>query len=275
MKVWRGILAFLALMGLSLLTFASAQDKEKAAKDDAKKEAVKKDDVKKDDVKKDDAKKDKDEPKKEDSKREKKEGKDDKGKDDKGKDEEKLVYGNVVDGKINRFASESSKDFTLEIMMPDPKKMYGIQKWYSDTLAGIFGERDPVQRARRMNNLQMEMAKKQANPLETHTVQDVEVRAVDKMVVRCMYPPLEYDDKGNLKRWTAKELSALKGKSRLPGYPSEYETLKPGHFVSAYFAKVDRPKGGPPKKKLDDDIELIGARPEIVMIVIKGEPTGR
>ena len=252
MNVWSRLFAFFALTGLALVTAASAGDKKDKA--DAKTDKT-------------EAKDDKKEDKKEDKKKADK-------KKEEVKDEEKVVYGSTAEGKIKRFASESSKDFTLEVLQPDPKKIYAFKEWQAGQIRAI-ATANPVNgdRARRIVQYQADLAKKQANPLETMTAQDVEVRAVDKVVVRALYPPLEYDDKGNLKRWTAKELAALRGKTKLPGYPSEYETLKPNHVVTVYFAKVEAPKG--PKKKLDDDVALGATKPEVVMIVIKAEPIGR
>ncbi|MFO0964783.1 MAG: hypothetical protein U0793_04230 [Gemmataceae bacterium] len=245
MNVWSRLLAFFALSGLALVTVASAGDKKDKA----------------------DAKTDKD------AKTDAKEKKGDKKKED-AKEEEKVVYGGTAEGKIKRFASESSKDFTLEVLMRDPKKEYNLAVWQAQ-------QRDAIARANPRNGdqarallrYQQELAKKMANPLETMTAQDVDMRAVDKIVVRSLYPPMEYDDKGNIKRWTEKELRALRGKTKLPGYPSEYENLKPNHIVTVYLAKIEAPKG--PKKKLDDDAALGSTKPEVVMIVIKAEPIGR
>lgn len=253
MNPWSRLLACLALCGLTLLTVASAQDKDKVDK------AAKKDVEKKDPEKKDDAKK----PEKKTEPRE--------------PAEEKVVYGSTAEGKIKRFASESNKDFVVEVLMPDPKKMFNFKKWQYDQQVHIASTdpRNPRERALRMARYQQELAKKQANPLETHSAQDVEVRAGEKMVVRSLYPPPTYDEKGNLKTYTAKELAALRGRTKLPGYPADLEDVRVGSWVTVYLAKVEAPKGGIPKKKLlEDDVEIGATKPEVVMLVIKAEPMG-
>lgn len=244
MNLWSRLFACLTLSGLALTAVVSAQDKDKKTTDTEEKKEPKTD--------------------KKDSKS-----------DDKEPVEEKVVHGAIVAGKIKRFSSEGSKDIVLEVYSPDPMKIYNFKKWQSDQIRGIANERNPLERQRRQIRFQQEMAKKNANPLETQSVKDFEVRAVDGVKVRSNYPPIEYDDKGNLKAWTAKEKAALKGKSKLPGYPSEYETLRPGHFVQVYMAKIEAPKAGGLLKKKLDDIELGAAKPEVVMIVITGEPVSR
>lgn len=245
------IFACLSLCALALFTVASAQEAK-----DAK------------DAKKEDKKEDKKDSKKED----KKASKDDK---EKGKEpaEEKVVFDKILEGKIKRFASESSKDIVLEVLQLDPKKVINFNNWQADQLRHIASTnpKDPAERARRTIRYQQELAKKKSNPMETMTAKDVEIRALDSTKTRSLYPPLEYTDKGELKKWTAKELAALKGKSRLPGYPVDYDALRPGMFVQAYMAKVETPKGGTKKKLLDDDPDLGSAKPEVVMIVVTNE----
>ena len=61
------------------------------------------------------------------------------------------------------------------------------------------------------------------------------------------------------------------GGSKLPGYPAEFESLKPGQFVEIYMAKTKTPirtKGKGIKLDDDDDPRM---RPEVVMIVILQE----
>ncbi len=97
-----------------------------------------------------------------------------------------------------------------------------------------------------------------------------------------MYPPVQYDDNGRLKKWTKKELETLKGSSKLPGYGSDFDMLKTGQFVEVYFAKPpapakDKGSAATKKKKGDDDPPepMAMNRPEVVLIVIWGEPMGR
>jgi hypothetical protein len=129
-----------------------------------------------------------------------------------------------------------------------------------------------------MANYQQGMAQRMAQGGVT-SPKNVDVRATDACKVRMMHPPVQYDDAGNLKQWTKKELEKLKDKSKLPGYPAEFDMLKTGQYVQIYLAKPPAPvKTTPNKKKKDEDppdAPTADMRPEVVMIVIWAEPMMR
>src|SRR5207244_3200625 len=69
---------------------------------------------------------------------------------------------------------------------------------------------------------------------------DIELRAADEMKVRVLNPPVDYDDKGRPKKYTAKELKELKGPdTSLPGYAGDLESLRPNQVVKVYLKKKD------------------------------------
>jgi hypothetical protein len=122
-----------------------------------------------------------------------------------------------------------------------------------------------------------------------YSMKPVDVKATENCKVRTIFPPTQYDDAGNLKKWSKKELAELKANSKLPGFPAEFDLLKPGQWVEVYLAKPAKEKGtskdtkampkdkvGGKKKIIDDDDPLPGmATPEVVLIVIYAEPMGR
>jgi hypothetical protein len=55
--------------------------------------------------------------------------------------------------------------------------------------------------------------------------------------VRLSHPPMAFDDKGNIKKWTAAELQALKGPGNLPGYTAELSDLRAKQTVSLELGK--------------------------------------
>jgi hypothetical protein len=78
---------------------------------------------------------------------------------------------------------------------------------------------------------------------------EFQMEAIDGIVVRRQNPPVEYDDKGNVKKFTKEELEQLKGKDKtLPGYTAAYEDLKAGQMLKVYVAK-------PKSDKKDDKAE--------------------
>jgi hypothetical protein len=92
---------------------------------------------------------------------------------------------------------------------------------------------------------------KAASSLKSLRVQvdkyDVEFQTNENAKVRTMVLPEQFDDKGNPKKYTAKELAELKGKDKaLGGYESALEKLEAGQSVKVVLAEM------PGKKKTDD-----------------------
>jgi tetratricopeptide (TPR) repeat protein len=61
--------------------------------------------------------------------------------------------------------------------------------------------------------------------------QDVKVMTIDDVKIRTKNPPVAYDDKGKIRKYTAKELKVLKGDSKLPGYLAEFYDLRANQIV--------------------------------------------
>jgi hypothetical protein len=76
--------------------------------------------------------------------------------------------------------------------------------------------------------------------------QDIHVQPADDVRVRTKEPPLQFDDKGKPKPYTAQELRELKGSDpNLPGYAGDYSELKPGQIVRVHLSRntaADREK---------------------------------
>jgi len=131
----------------------------------------------------------------------------------------------------------------------------------------LIGNRDPNSIA----NIRLEMAKNQQNLYKDQT-KNLELAAGDDMKVRTMLPPVEYDDKGKVKKLTPKELKALKGPDQnVPGFPADFDNLKPGQTVRVYVTKPkkDLARGKPKDKDLLADSK---EKPKVMMIVILAEP---
>jgi hypothetical protein len=76
--------------------------------------------------------------------------------------------------------------------------------------------------------------------------QDVKVMTTDDVKVRTKNPPVAYDDKGNKKKYTAKELKELKGDAKLPGYAAEFSDLKQNQVVEVSLVRKKGDKEGKP-----------------------------
>lgn len=250
-----GFGALAAALSFFLLGTTAAQEKDKP-----KGKADPKADLKKDG---------KEETKKDDKPNPFLDEKDPKKKDDKP-GEEKVVYGQSLRAKIKKFDANSDRYFSIEIPTPDPKRVYDLNLWKAQQLNSIAGERNPFQRANRLRQYQLDLARRQN---DVFVMQEIELQAAEDIRVRTNFPPVVYDDKGFLKKWSTAELRKLRGNSKLPGYPTEFDSLRPGQVVSVYLAKPD-PKATPKKKDLLGGVPEPGLeinRPKVVMILIEQE----
>lgn len=75
---------------------------------------------------------------------------------------------------------------------------------------------------------------------------DVELTAADAVRVRMKDLPIEFDDKGHLKKFTAEDLKKKKGdtaeEQRLTGYKSDFSVLKPGDVIQVSLSKLNKDK---------------------------------
>jgi hypothetical protein len=112
----------------------------------------------------------------------------------------------------------------------------------------ILRTRNPVQRAQKMQRLAAELERDQLrNQNNVRTVtqhKDFDLESTADAKVRTQDPPVQYDEKGNVKKYTSKELQDLKGDSKLPGYTSDWDSLKVGQTVKVTLTR--------PKVKADD-----------------------
>jgi hypothetical protein len=127
-----------------------------------------------------------------------------------------------------------------------------------------------LQRARDINarnNALRAIAQHQANLISIKsTSKEVPVDAADDCKVRSAQPKAAFDDMGNVKKFTAKELAALRGKDGL--FDGEFSDLSPGQVVRVALVK---PKP-PPTPKNKDDINLDDYKLMASRIVILSQP---
>jgi hypothetical protein len=80
---------------------------------------------------------------------------------------------------------------------------------------------------------------------------DVELDLAEGVKVRARQPVQQFDDKGNIKRYTPQELKELRGDGSLPGYAAELSDLQPGQtvLVKVVRLKPAKPADTPPADK--------------------------
>jgi len=237
MRLLALVFGFYALLALSL-PFSDAQDAPKGAdKKDAKKDTP-----------------DDEKPKKAEAKRE---------------TEQKVVYSAMLSGKLVWLDANSGRDFKVQIPETDPAKVARLRQWQLGEMNRI-SRANPKDQAREMAQYQIQLARKQST--ETTTLKDYDYRAADNCKFRTNTPPIRYDDRGLVKPYTQKELSALRAKSKLPGFPVEFDYLAQGQVVEVYLAKTNTKKQPADKQPADKgDKKDEKPRQDVVMVVVTQE----
>ncbi len=91
---------------------------------------------------------------------------------------------------------------------------------------------------------QNNLARTQANMFQVvQATQKVDFQVDEKVKVRVKNLPEQFDDKGNIKKYTKEELTELKGKDKnLPGYESSIDAIKPGQILQVALVVHKKPK---------------------------------
>jgi hypothetical protein len=90
---------------------------------------------------------------------------------------------------------------------------------------------------------------------------EVTLPIADTLAVRVAQPPGGFDEKGNIKPHTVKELAELKGPGNLPGYTALRDALAVGQTVKLYLAMPRAPAAA-------------NAKPQVVMALVIAQPQG-
>ncbi len=263
--------AALLLLAVFVLPVIAADDPKDAKKDtkDVKKDAkdVKKDDakdVKKDDakdVKKDDAKKDapkadpkkgdpkKDDPKKDDPKKSPTNDVKPDWKDTK-KDSGMVHVGTFFGTLISQPEAGKSLRFKIEIPKLDTNAVNAIAQAQTELLQAQY-KRPPD-----LNGMVAAQNKIATNKAKLYTTTSVEMEfgTTEDCLVRMANPAPQFDDKGKVKKLTAKEKAELKGDPKLPGYKAEFSDLHSNQIVKINLVRskaASKIKINPKSKDVD------------------------
>jgi hypothetical protein len=202
--------------------------------------------------------------------------------DEKKPEAEKLTsLGQVAGVLTNTGGSEAEYTIkvTLHVVQPNPQAQLDLLRKNAQLVqrqAQIMSNRNPWQRQQQILQLMRDAQQAPANLFTVKEVhQDVKAVPADDMKVRLAQPPQAFDDKGNVKKYTAKELKELKGSDNLPGYTGTLEDVKSNQLVLVTLARkpvkhAEKPKGG---EKAKDDEKLFDKDNPIVirMILVLGD----
>ena len=153
-----------------------------------------------------------------------------------------LLAAGEVTGRIARINSGSS--FTLEVVQAIPQ----LRGQPAVRRAG--GIRPPTLR---IENIRRQFV----------------LEVSDDVAVRVLQLPLQFDEMGQPRKYTAEEIRQMRGVNhRLPGYKSDYDSLKAGQIVRVSFRPVQAPARSADKGEDKDAKKKADNTPRVRMIVV-------
>jgi hypothetical protein len=189
---------------------------------------------------------------------------------------EKPIKVGVVSGKLVE-VNETAKSVKLEVMIEVQKPNLGemqAAQYCQIQLAQAAARRD----YNAVASLQQQILQHKLNSITIEKkTQNMDYTSMDDVKVRLTDPPVAYDDKGNIKKRTAKELTELKGDpkdpdSKLPGYPGAFTDLRTGSYVKVTLVKKKEAPHTGPKPKDADPVVKDDNLPEASLIEILPDP---
>jgi hypothetical protein len=170
-------------------------------------------------------------------------------------EEKRVVLGTLLG--VVKSVGESTDELTIEVTLRYLEANPAAQADYLRQAQQLVARQAAIMRtpnpAQRMHQLQqlyrdaIELQKRQANLFRIKEVkQKLELHLAEDVKVRTVNPPEAFDDKGNIKRYTPKELKELKGDPKLPGYKADRDSIEVGCTV---LVQVGRKAVPPPARK--------------------------
>jgi hypothetical protein len=147
---------------------------------------------------------------------------------------------------------------------PQLKNLIRDQQRVAQLQSQLANTKNPKQAAKLLQQLQNEMNLLQAHQVQAAVSQanapspyvlktdykDITFHAAEDVKVRFDKPPAAFDEKGNVKKYTAEELKELKGKdTKLPGYEGSVEKLTVGMPVKITLVRRKAPPKDADKDK--------------------------
>lgn len=174
---------------------------------------------------------------------------------------EKMIATGEVTGRLLVQGKGAARTYTLRVQaryaIPNPLALGHIQNLQAQ-MAQVAANRtlDQTQRQQQLQNLQMELVRHQQSAYSyKEETQDIDLQVPENVKVRLNQPRVVLDDNGNPKKYTAKELRALKGPdARVPGYPGVLDDVQNDQLVSVTLARKARPAGRNDDGKVDKPV---------------------
>jgi hypothetical protein len=175
---------------------------------------------------------------------------------DKKEAEKKLVAAGKFTGEVVHI--EPSKH-SIRVKVAYPKLNMGAYNALIQAQAQLATART----AQQIQSIRNQIAQHQRN-LYTTAHQDIPVDAADNCVVRLPYPKSAFDEMGNVKKLSQKELAKLRGKDKM--FDGEFSDLTNGQIVEVTLVKNKPAPGTKPKDDLEEN------KPQASRIAVLKQP---
>jgi hypothetical protein len=154
---------------------------------------------------------------------------------------EKLLSSGQLVGRVTTVDPDArtlTVQVTLRYFVPNEDAV-AQQADLRNQLADALQIEDPAERVQRVQEIRAAMLENAANLLMPEEQQlDVPLTAAEEVQVRTAQPPPAFDDKGNPRKLSAKELKELRGTNpRLPGYKADFADFAEGQIVRVLAAR--------------------------------------
>jgi hypothetical protein len=193
---------------------------------------------------------------------------------DKASDQEynALAQQDQIIGKL-KSVNPTDKTFTLEIDVSVLKNGARTAAHLMDQQERILRQEqdilrttNPILRAQKVQRLAADLQRAQNNVKTVTQHKDFDLEPTTDAKVRLQDPPVQYDEKGNVKKYTPKELQELKGEPKLTGYAADWDSLKEGQTVKLTLShKHD--KAGDKNKDNKDAKDDTKPRASLILVI--------
>jgi hypothetical protein len=177
----------------------------------------------------------------------------------------KMIAAGEIQGRVVNVEG-TRKVFTMELTVAYQVPNVGAM----NNMANIRLQMAQARDRQTLLNLQVQLLQAQAQMYQVEKKShNVDIEASDDIQVRLKDPPVTFDEKGNVKKYTKKELKEMKGDPKLPGYAGDFDSLKTDQIVTVKLAKM---KESPKARGKNEDKELLSDnKPVATMVMILAE----
>jgi hypothetical protein len=153
----------------------------------------------------------------------------------------------------------------IRVQIQVPKLDMNVMNTINNLTRQLYTTRDP----NTIRSLQTQIAQNKAK-MYTNENKDVDIEPGEDVKVVAANPPIAFDDKGKIKKYTSKELAELKDDPKSKYFKADFDSLKPGQYVTVTVGwKKDAVK---PKFGKEKEADWGDNKPIAIKIIIVAEP---